>query len=138
MNKALSESKSSIKSTHASFVRHFVIGMAIDSDLEFEAMLAYWLLWYVFPSDPEGDLNSYMFPLIIRWAKGERLALMPIYLGSLLYILDKCIRNIVKSVGCYYVVTHADTAFLQLFLWERSKTRSTKLTEYDAVEMVRE
>lgn len=48
-----------------------------------EALFSYWLSWFVLPSEPEGGLNSYMFPLAILLAKGERLALAPIYLGSL-------------------------------------------------------
>lgn len=62
---ALSESKSSNKSTHASWVRHFSIGMGTGSGIEFEAMLLYWLLWYVFPSRPEDGLNPYLFPLAL-------------------------------------------------------------------------
>lgn len=85
--------------------------------IEFETMLVHWLSWYVLPSGPEDGLNPYVFPLAIRLAKGERLALASIYFGSLFYRLDECIKNIVKSIGRYHVVTHA-TAFLQLFLWE--------------------
>lgn len=44
---------------------------------------------------------------------------MPVYLGSLYERLDECVNNIVCSVGRYDVVTHADTIFLQMFLWER-------------------
>lgn len=80
LNKALSESKSFNESTYASWVRHFVIGVAI-CDLEFEGMLAYWLLWYVLPSSPEDGLNPNVFPLTIRLAKGKRLTLAPIYFG---------------------------------------------------------
>lgn len=46
LNKALSKSKSSNKSTYASWARHFDIRMGMGSDIEFEAMLAYWLSWY--------------------------------------------------------------------------------------------
>lgn len=55
--------------------KDFVIGMGIGNDLEFEAMLAYWLSCYVLPSGPTDGLNPYMFPLAIRLAKGERLGL---------------------------------------------------------------
>lgn len=47
LNKALSESKSSNKSMYASWARHFIVGMGVGSDINFEAILAYWLSWYV-------------------------------------------------------------------------------------------
>lgn len=68
------------------------------------------------PSGPGDGFNSYVFPLGNRLAKGERLALEPFYLGSLFYRLDGCVSNIVRSMGWFYVVTHADISFLQLFM----------------------
>lgn len=64
------------------------------------------------------------------------MAFLPIYLGSLFFRMDECIQNNVKSTGCYHVITHADTVFLQVFLWEKSKTLSTKPNQYEAVEMI--
>lgn len=48
-----------------------------------EALLSYLLSWFVLPSGPEDGLNSYVFLLAILLAKGEKLALAMIYLGSL-------------------------------------------------------
>lgn len=56
--------------------------------------------------------------------KGEKLALVPFYLGSLFFRSDECVKNIVRSVGRYHVVSHADTAFIQVFLWELFGTLS--------------
>lgn len=51
----------------------------------------------------------------------DKIDLVPIYLGFLYYKLDECVGNIMKLVGCFHVVTHVDTTFIQLFLWERFK-----------------
>lgn len=64
LNKAFSDSNFSNKSTYASTVRYFVSGAGIGSDIEFEAMLAHCLA--------------------IQLAQVERMALAPLYLGSLL------------------------------------------------------
>lgn len=82
-----------------------------------EALLSYWLSCFVLPSWPEGGLNSYVFPLAILITKCERLALAPTYLGSLYTRLDECLANIAWSLGCFYVVTHDDSIFLQMFMW---------------------
>lgn len=65
-----------------------------------EAMLALSLSWYVLPSGPEYGINPYAFPLAIRLAKGEQLALAPIFLGSFFFFrLDECVQNLLKSMG---------------------------------------
>lgn len=63
-------------------------------------------------------MDNFVFPLVILLAKGKRLALAPLYLGSLFDWLDECVCNIVHSVGHCDVVAHADTAFLQMFISE--------------------
>lgn len=57
-------------------------------------------------------MNPYIFNLAIRLVKREKLALAPIYLGLLFYRLDDCVGNIVRSLGCFHVMTHGDTAIL--------------------------
>lgn len=76
-------------------VFHFWCGA--NTDVEFEAMLSYWLSWYILLRSPEDSLSSYGFPIAIKLDKGERLALVPIYLGFLFYWLDECVDNIVRS-----------------------------------------
>lgn len=98
------------------------------NEIEFEAMLSYWFSWYVLPNSPENVLNPYVFSVAVQPAKEERLAVASIYLGSLFNKLDGCIRNIVKSVGHYHVVTQANIAFLQVFLPEQFEMLSPKPT----------
>lgn len=49
-------------------------------------------------SELNDGLNSYVF-LPILLAKGERLALPSIFLGSLYAHLDECVSNITRSLG---------------------------------------
>lgn len=48
---------------------------------------------------PEDDLSLYVFPSAILLANGKKLALSPLYLGSLYAGLDQCMANVVLSVG---------------------------------------
>lgn len=41
-----------------------------------------------------------------------------------------------RSMESFHVVTHADTGFLQFFLWERFKTLGPKPAQYNTVDMV--
>lgn len=55
--------------------------------------------------------------------------------GSRFFRLDECIKNIVKSIRRYHVLTHADTTFLQVFLWGRFGKLFLKPTQFDLIEM---
>lgn len=58
-----------------------------------EAMLSYWLSWFVFSSRPEDGIHPFVFMMAIVLAKGERFALAPIYLGSLYVRLHECVNT---------------------------------------------
>lgn len=100
-------------------------------------MLAYWLSCYILPSCLKYGSNAYVFPLAIQLAKGESLAFVPLYLGSLFFELDEVVQNLVLSIGCYHVVTHADTSFLNMFIWEQFRSILQRPIEFKAVEMVK-
>lgn len=89
LNKALSESKLQTK-VYTPRGEILTYGAGAGSDIEFEAMLSYWLSWYILPDGPEESLNAYIYPLAIRLARGDRLTLAPIYLGSLFYRTSVC------------------------------------------------
>lgn len=72
-----------------------------------------------------------------RLTKGENLALGPIYLGLLYTRLEKCVQHILHSVVRYTVVTHADTCFLQIFLWERFGGIEPRAIEFMGMEMLK-
>lgn len=70
---ALSESKYKNKSIYTTWLTYFTRGAGEKSKIDFEAMLTYWLSWYVLASDPEDGLNPYVFSLANRCARGEKL-----------------------------------------------------------------
>lgn len=92
-------------------------------------------------------LNSYVFPLMVLLAKGKAgsgvdlpripivvVARISIYFGPYMQArqgLDMCVTNTVYLLGCYYVVTHADTNFLQIFS-ERFGALTHKPIKYSA------
>lgn len=67
-------------------------------------------------SGPEDGLNSFVLSLAIRLTSGKRLPLASIYLGFLFHWLDEYVGNIGRFIGRFYVMAHANTAILQLFL----------------------
>lgn len=113
------ESKVKDKGTYISWVNYFTEGIWIKTEVVLEVMLAFWLSWYILPSGPEDGIHPYVFFLAVKLAKGEKLSLAPIFLSSLFYRLDECVHNLSKFMGRYNVVSYANSAFLQLFLWER-------------------
>lgn len=114
----------------------FTNGPGIASEVRVEAMLSFWLSWYIFPSRPKDSLNAFVFPLTISLARGEKVALAPIFLDSLFYRLDECIESLVRPMGRYTVASYAQTAFLQMFLWERFKSYSSQPTVFEASTMM--
>lgn len=60
----------------------------------------------------EGWPEQLCFPLAILLTKEERLALAPIYQGSLYTRLDECGVNVARSLSLYNMVTHVDNNFL--------------------------
>lgn len=136
LNEALVASKHKGKSTYSTWVGFFTNGPGVASEVRVEAMLSFWLSWYVLPSGPEDGLNAFVFPLAIRLARGEKIALAPIFLGSLFHRLDECVQSLVRSMGRYTVASYAQTAFLQLFLWEHFKSYGPQPVAFEASNMV--
>lgn len=62
-----------------------------------EALLSYWLSWFVLLSRLADRLNNYVFLVVVVLVEGETLALEPIYLGFLFAQLEECVNNIVAS-----------------------------------------
>lgn len=52
-------------------------------------------------------------------------------MGSLFFRLDECTKNIVKSVGRYHMVTHANTFFCKSS-YESGLKLSPKATQYES------
>lgn len=85
-------------------------------------------------SSPKDGLNPYVFPLAILIEKGVPLPLVQFYLRSLYARLDKCVANVVRFMARYGAVTHVNSCFFQMFMWERlllwvrSRWRTLRLT----------
>lgn len=109
---------------------YFDTGKGKENDFVVEANVSILVRWFVLPSSPEDRLNSFVFRLAILFVKGKRLVLVPLYLGSLFDPLDECVGNTVQFAGNYGVVTHEDTSFLQMFLWERFMAILSKPHEF--------
>lgn len=84
LNEALSNSKAKGKSTYTTSSITYGVGRGEERG---------GARGHVLLSGPEDGIHPYVFPLAIKLAKGERLALVPIFLGSLFYRLDECVQN---------------------------------------------
>lgn len=108
LNKALLDSKSSNKSKYASWARHFISECGNGVTLSSKPC-------YHTSSHAMSCRVAMKMTLIHtcstcnQISQKGKIGPRPIYLGSLYYRLDECVGNIVKSVGHYHVVTHADT-----------------------------
>lgn len=102
-----------------------------------EALLSYKLSWFVLSSGPQDGLNAYVFPLALLLARGERLALVLICLGSLLVMPQVRVVNNVCSVGRYDVVAQIETSFLQMFLCEQYEALAPKPIEHSTTVWVK-
>lgn len=135
-NEALFDSNTKGKSTYTTCVSYFTEGAGVKTSIVLEAMVAFWLSWYVLPCGLEDEIHPYVFSLAVKLAKGEQLAPALIFLGSLFFRLDECAQSRLKSMGRYTVVFYANSAFLQLFLWERFKSLAPQPVQFEAVNMV--
>lgn len=93
MNEVLSESKHKNKSTYTTWVTYFTHGTGARSEIVLEAMLTYWLSWYVLPNGPEDGINLYVFSVAIRRPK-ERNSLWRLFFlvrSFFFFRLDECV-----------------------------------------------
>lgn len=116
----LSKSKyGSDKSTYLSWLKCFIESAKQNSPFQLDTFLAYWLNYFVFPSPPGNGMHPFIFPMVVSLTQGKRLTLAPWYLGAFHARINKCSRNITRSVGRYDVVSYVGANSLQLFLLER-------------------
>lgn len=71
LNEVLFVPRPSGKVTYTMWIRYFKIGKGKNSGHHVQAMVAYWLSWFVLPTGPKHELNSFVFPLAIYWKKGR-------------------------------------------------------------------
>lgn len=125
LTSALLSPRTLSKFIYASWIRCFEEGEGREGGLVVEALLPYYLSWFILPRGPEDGI-TFLFSQWLSSSQKERLALAPLYPRLLYARLDECVTSITRSFGRYDVVTHANTGFLQIFLWERSRAIAPK------------
>lgn len=82
------------------------------------------------PFWPVDGLYSCLFLLLVLFVGENKLALAPLYLGSLYTRMDEGLPFIVKSLGWHNFVTYVDAYFLQMYL---VYVRGLEPNEFDAI-----
>jgi hypothetical protein len=105
------------KAQYSAWVKYFLErppeeDAARDEDrlVEHAAFLAMWLSVYVFPSPPFGVVQARLFPIAVRLARDQRVALAPAALASIYNSLSS--SSPARAGG-------APIHILQLWVWER-------------------
>ncbi|XP_034585255.1 uncharacterized protein [Setaria viridis] len=120
--------RSACKKAHLSaWIKHFLTDHN-DTVLEHAAFLALWLTRFVLPGHPESTMRQAVFPIAVRLARGERVALAPAVLASLYRDL-RDIKSFLVAAGAASTTGNADMLsslslysplyLLHLWIWER-------------------
>lgn len=128
----MTSSRSSRKSTHASWLSCFGKGVGNKSNCLVDDFLSYWLSFYMLPSVREDRFNQYMFPHVNKIAKGVKFTFAPLYLEPSYARLDLFAHNISRAVEIRSGDAHR-LQFLQLFMWERFLVLSLKPLEFPII-----
>ncbi|XP_062186910.1 uncharacterized protein LOC133890527 isoform X2 [Phragmites australis] len=117
------------KAHHSAWVKHFLTDHTNDAVLEHAAFLALWLTRFVIPGHPESTMRQAVFPIAVRLARGQGVALAPAVLASLYRDL-RDIKAFLVAAGAAATTANADMLssslslyaplyILQLWMWER-------------------
>ncbi|XP_047064503.1 uncharacterized protein LOC124672294 [Lolium rigidum] len=114
------------KAHHAAWLKHFLTGTDMETGIEHAAFLALWLNRFVLPGHPESTMRQSLFPLAVRMARGDRVALGPAVLASLYQDLRE-IKTYLVAAAAFGgngellppLSVHAPLYILQLWMWER-------------------
>ncbi|KAL1220891.1 putative serinePthreonine-protein phosphatase 7 long form [Cardamine amara subsp. amara] len=91
--------------------------------MEHEAFLALWLSFFVFPGKTRRGISKNVFPIAVRLARGERIALAPAVLAKVYRDLDR-VHDLHRGM-CHKKV-HLKSLFklVQVWTWERFSNTS--------------
>ncbi|OEL13767.1 hypothetical protein BAE44_0025213, partial [Dichanthelium oligosanthes] len=120
--------RSACKKAHLSaWIKHFLTDHN-DAVQEHAAFLALWLTRFVLPGHPESTMRQAVFPIAVRLAHGERIALAPAVLASLYRDL-RDIKAFLVAVDAATTTGNADMLsslsiysplyILHIWMWER-------------------
>ncbi|KAE9459110.1 hypothetical protein C3L33_08986, partial [Rhododendron williamsianum] len=79
--------------------RDFVAGPQYKQQLYMAGFFSYFLSYYVLPDYPIDGLSQAVFPLAVLLARGQPVALAPLFLGSLFRQLDLVQADYARSLG---------------------------------------
>lgn len=117
LTSALLLSRTSGKSTYASWIRRFDEGAGRYSDMVVEAMLPYWVVLVHPTKRTRGGGQLFYFPDGHPPCERREVGLST-HIHWL--FVRECFENIARSAGTYGVVTHSGTGFLQILLCNHS------------------
>ena len=89
-----------------------VLGDGFGKELELAGFITFWLSQYMFSTITEDCLNEFCFSMPVKLARGKQIALALIFLGTLCWHLDRLVTDIVRTGGCYLVLSSINSAFL--------------------------
>ncbi|XP_026410654.1 uncharacterized protein LOC113305877 [Papaver somniferum] len=115
--------KSSSKTCYAQWLKEWwtrdrTPEIPVDGMLSIAAFLCMWLSRDVF-EDSGNLLKPFVIPFAIKMARGEKIPVGSLFLGSLFSNLDSLVVYSSISNGFMKIETYANTMFLQALLWER-------------------
>ncbi|ESQ30393.1 hypothetical protein EUTSA_v10011263mg [Eutrema salsugineum] len=96
--------------------------------LEHEAFLALWLSFFVFPGACRRSISKRVFPVAVRLARGERIALAPAVLASIYRDLGRISGLATQRRDCK-VNLKSLFKLVQVWTWERFKNTRPKPRE---------
>ncbi|KAL1207092.1 Protein MAINTENANCE OF MERISTEMS [Cardamine amara subsp. amara] len=91
--------------------------------MEHEAFLALWLSFFVFPGKTIRSISKHVFPIAVRLARGERIALAPAVLAILYRDLDR-IHDLGRGKCAETVHLKSLFKLVQVWTWERFSNTS--------------
>ncbi|KAE9467466.1 hypothetical protein C3L33_00633, partial [Rhododendron williamsianum] len=98
--------------------RDFVTGPHYGQWLYMAGFFAYFLSYYVLPDYPIDGLSQAVFPLAVLLARGQPVALAPLFLGSLYRQLDLVQADYARSLGRCDHLSMVHTNFLLAYFFK--------------------
>ncbi|CAL9218444.1 unnamed protein product [Arabidopsis halleri] len=88
------------------------------SEMEHEAFLVLWLSFFVFPVRSRRGISKHVFPIAVRLARGERIALAPAILANIYRDLDR-IHEVAREDCGGKLNLKSLFKLVQVWTWER-------------------
>lgn len=100
----------------------FIEGPHYQQWLYMAGFFAFFLSYFVLPDYPSDSPSPAVFPLAVLLARGEPIALAPLFLGSLHRQLDLVHTDLARSLGRCDHLSMVHTSFLLTYFYEHFPT----------------